>query len=540
MPVRRAVQAASFFFFMILVFSTVFPLRSPLPVDLFVRMDPLVAMATVISKRGFVGTLLPGFVLMALTAIFGRFFCSMVCPLGTSVDMADTVTRGGAAMKFEKKDFKLVKYLVLIFILTGALLEVSWTALAAPIPIITRFFALLIYPVLTLAADAGITVLRPAAERAGISWLAYADLVNPVFGLGWLVLALPAGIFALASCSRRFWCRYLCPAGAALALFSWRPLLLRRTVSAECTSCGLCRKACPMDAIAADPRVTDHAECILCRGCKDICPEGAVGFLGAQGGLSGHAATFSSRRRALVLAALAGFASALLVRSGLSGSSCVGGPGRVADPKLLRPPGAVPECSFLNRCVGCGECMKVCPTNTLQPAGLSAGITGLFSPLLMARRGPCDPACNACGQVCPTGAIRALSLEEKRYAKIGTATIMRQRCIAWEQGKACLICDEVCPYGAVSLQHTEGVEVAVPYVEERKCNGCGFCEFYCPVQAQAAIVVEPMEAIRIEGGSYRETSGQLGLSIEPKDHGSGANEEVPEAPGQALPPGFTE
>ncbi len=295
-----------------------------------------------------------------------------------------------------------------------------------------------------------------------------------------------------------------------------------------------------MDAIAQDPHATDFAECIVCRRCSDICPEDAVRFAADKGDMARRVIRFSAHRRALIGSALAGLLAALIARAGLKGMACEGGPGRIMDSTLIRPPGAVSECSFLDKCVGCGECMKACPTNTLQPSGMAAGLAGFFSPVVVPRRGPCDPTCNACGHVCPTEAIRPLPLEEKRYAKIGTASIMRQRCIAWEYGKACLICDEVCPYGAISLQQVSGIAVAVPYVEESRCNGCGFCEYYCPVQAKAAIVVEPMDAIRLDKGSYRDKGKQIGLAIEPKQQGMPESPEKPSGPENTLPPGFTE
>ena len=544
MSFRRVIQALSFIFFITLLLYAAFPLKLPVPVDLFLRMDPLVSLSAMIASRDFISTLLPGIVLLILTIFAGRFFCSMVCPLGTCIDMTDNAIRGcgsrGAKNAHMPSGYRILKYMVLAFVLAGALVKVSMAAYAAPIPIVTRFFAMLIYPVLTLLVDAGLSVFRPIAQVAGITSLAYADLVNPVFGLKWLILAIPAGIFALSVWTPRFWCRHLCPAGAVLALLSWRPGLFRRRVTDACTSCGLCIKACPMDAINEDPHSTDFSECIACRGCSDVCPEGAVHFASPGGALPQRAIRFSTHRRALMAAALAGLISALMVRTGLKGSACEGGPGRVMDPELLRPPGSLPECSFLERCVGCGECMKTCPTNTLQPAVLSAGLAGIFTPVLVPRRGPCDTACNACGHVCPTGAIRPLSPAEKRYAKIGTAAIMRQRCIAWEHGKACLICDEVCPYGAISLQRAEGLTVAVPYVDENRCNGCGFCEYYCPVQARSAIVVEPMDALRLQEGSYREKSRQLGLSIETKQQGANGREGHPEMQEGDLPPGFTE
>ncbi|MGD0821946.1 MAG: 4Fe-4S binding protein [Desulfomonilia bacterium] len=544
MILNRVIQTASLIFFLVLLWYAAFPFLLPIPVDLFLKMDPLMVVTTIFMTRGFIATLLPGAVIIGLTIIFGRFFCSMVCPLGTSIDVSDNLFRVSKvsvkANAAPGKKLKLIKYLGLCFILAAALIGVSLTAFGAPIPIVTRFYGLLIYPILTLIADAGFTIFRPIADKFGITSLAYAGLPNPGYTLQWLILALPVGIFALSLKTPRFWCRYLCPAGAILALLSLRPLLIRRRVSDQCTSCGLCRRECPMDAIAEDPHATDSSECIICRRCSRVCPEKAVRFAVGKGAFAQQAIRFSALRRMIILSALAGLGTALISRIGLKGGSCEGGPGRIMDPALIRPPGAVSECSFLDRCVGCGECMKTCPTNTLQPAGLAAGLAGFFSPVMVPRKGPCDPTCNACGHVCPTEAIRPLILEEKRQAKVGNASITHQKCIAWEFGKPCLVCAEVCPYGAISLERVSGVPVAVPVVQENRCSGCGFCEYYCPVQARAAIVVEPMGALRLDDGSYREKTRQLGLAIEPRLQDMPESSEKSYGPEGSVPPGFTE
>ncbi|HVN72024.1 MAG TPA: 4Fe-4S binding protein [Desulfomonilia bacterium] len=544
MTLKRVIQSASFIIFLVLLWFATFPLVLPVPVDVYLMMDPLAGIATIISSREFVWTLMPGMVTIVLTVFFGRFFCSLVCPLGTSIDVSDKLA-GGPRVSARKnisplRHLKIIKYLVLCFILGAALLKVSLAVYGAPIPIITRFAGLFIYPVYTLAADAGLAVIRPLADRIGLTSLAYANLPNPSFALEWFIIGLPACIFALALWTPRFWCRYLCPAGAVFALASLRPLVLRRRVSDRCTSCGLCRKKCPMDAIAEDPHGTDFSECILCRRCTDVCPEDAVRFAPGPGALQLRTIRFSAQRRVLILSALAGLGTALASLAGLKGRACEGGPGRIMEPALIRPPGAIQECSFLEKCIGCGECMKTCPTNTLQPAGLAAGFAGFFGPVMVPRRGPCDPTCNACGHVCPTKAIRPLSLDEKRYAKVGTASIVKRKCLAWEYGKACLVCVEVCPYGAISLKRVSDIAVAVPVMEENKCSGCGFCEYYCPVQAKAAIVVEPMDALRLNEGSYRSKSSQLGISIEPKQ-GQNPEKGLPGVPPEGqLPPGFSE
>ncbi len=153
--------------------------------------------------------------------------------------------------------------------------------------------------------------------------------------------------------------------------------------------------------------------------------------------------------------------------------------------------------------------MKACPSNTLQPIGLAAGFRR-FSAQNHPAKSPCQTLCNVCGHVCPTGAIRPLPIEEKIWAKMGTAHILKHKCLAWEFNKKCMVCDEVCPYNAIEFSVIPKNSVAVPFVNENKCSGCGFCEHFCPVHATAAIVVEPMGAVRIEKGSHHEKAKQNG------------------------------
>jgi len=189
----------------------------------------------------------------------------------------------------------------------------------------------------------------------------------------------------------------------------------------------------------------------------------------------------------------------------------------VVDPELIRPPGAMPESDFLARCVRCGECMNVCPTNTLQPTLLKAGLEGIFSPVLKLRLAPCAVNCNACGKVCPTGAIRDVPLLEKQHAKVGTAWINRENCLVWEQDKKCLVCDEVCPYSALSFRPVAGLRNAAPFVLANHCTGCGQCETKCPVAGQAAIRVNVIGQIRLATGSYVEKAQEYGLIFRTRD-----------------------
>jgi len=200
--------------------------------------------------------------------------------------------------------------------------------------------------------------------------------------------------------------------------------------------------------------------------------------------------------------------------------------------------------------------MRVCPTNALQPANASNGSNfgGMFSPVLVARRGPCEPDCNLCGVVCPSGAIRALSLKEKRWAKIGTSVVIPGRCLAWNNSKSCIVCQEVCPYGAVKIVPRENVAVtltgthtysgkySVPVVTAEKCFGCGYCEQHCPTEVPA-IKSEPLNPLRISEGSYEERGKERGLQLELADKSvTGPSDIFPmeELPEGTLPPGFTD
>jgi formate hydrogenlyase subunit 6/NADH:ubiquinone oxidoreductase subunit I len=168
--------------------------------------------------------------------------------------------------------------------------------------------------------------------------------------------------------------------------------------------------------------------------------------------------------------------------------------------------------------------MKVCPTNALQPCIMEAGTGGLWSPRLVPRIGPCERNCHMCGQACPTGAIRNLTLEEKSYAKLGAAVIDRNRCIAWAQDKSCLICDEACQYNAIdALEAEPGSKKPLrPVVEKQYCVGCGMCESRCPVAGPAAIQVFRIEEDRRRAGSYK-----AGGKVQRRECGETPKEDVP-------------
>ncbi len=497
--------------------------------DLFVRMDPALAGLTAVSARSWTWLFLPALIVFGTALFCGRIFCGYICPMGTTVDASDSIVARRCSKTSPPPHWlsrRLSRHL-LVFLFASAAAGVSMVFWAAPLALVTRFYGLVLYPVAELLASQGLALFYPLASLLDIRSIMFAELDPARFATQFFVLGIFGLIFAAGLITPRFWCRYLCPAGAILELAATRPLI-RRRVNDACNQCGLCAKNCPMGAIdPVHPEYTDHGACIACRTCQSVCPQEAVAFgcrpLAAAAeekknkSPEAGAAPPSPARRKFLLSAAAGAGTAALSLSSLRAVTGEEARGRVAAPRLIRPPGALPEAAFLASCVRCGECMAACPTNTLQPIWFAAGFAGMFSPAITPERKYCDPRCTVCGKVCPTGAIRALSAKERIWAKTGTAVIMRQKCLAWEHKKSCMVCDEVCPYDAVEFEKKPEFPYPVPHVKEERCAGCGYCEHYCPVTNEAAIVITPMNELRLESGSYRETGRIRGskLSLRP-------------------------
>lgn len=197
-------------------------------------------------------------------------------------------------------------------------------------------------------------------------------------------------------------------------------------------------------------------------------------------------------RRNVIAAGIIGLGSGLLFKvNPLSGN-------RNFNPGLIRPPGSLTEDEFLGKCIRCGECMKVCPTNVIQPTMLEAGLEGLWSPVVKTGIGYCEYKCNMCTQVCPTEAISKLTLEQKQKTKIGLAHVDKSRCLPYAYSRSCQVCYEQCPLSAkaISLENVivtsvKGNKIMVkqPHVNAELCIGCGLCENKCPVSDDAAIRV---------------------------------------------------
>jgi MauM/NapG family ferredoxin protein len=442
-----------------------------LPYTALHHLDALSTVGVVLAGGTIPGALVAGVALLALTLIFGRFFCGWICPLGTLQHLASWLfsprsVRESLRVNRYRRWFAL-KYYVLAALLAAAVFASLQTGLLDPLSLLARGLA------------AGIWPMLPGGR--------------PVPG-GWLATTLLLAIVVASRFIPRLFCRALCPFGALLGVFARFSLLRIYRRSESCNACTLCTFACQ----GGDEPLAAHrvGECHVCLNCLPRCPEQAVAY-GLLPQLPPAPEQPDLTRRYLVGSTLGAFVVAPLLRS-------AGGGRNTPRADLIRPPGARSEAEFLARCVKCSLCQQTCPTGAIHPALSQAGVEGFWTPVVIPRRGFCEFACTRCGEVCPTEAITGLTAirktgyDGKPPVRIGTAFVDRGRCLPWAMKTPCIVCEEMCPTDPKAIWFEEVEETGRdrkprrlqrPIVDPARCVGCGICENKCPVGERAAIRV---------------------------------------------------
>jgi polyferredoxin len=518
---RRISQIVFLALFLCLLFQTEFrgsfhavqgDPRIPYPVRWFLELDPLIALGSALSSHALYRGLLWSLAIILPTVFLGRFFCGWICPLGTLNHWI-----GGFRSKSKLglrriesnryRRWQELKYYLLAALLVAALLGLGLYGLLDPISLLVRSLALAVLPALNYAVNATVDLLsRPGWKPlfyvgAALHFLLKDTLLNfsqPRFRQGLPIGLIFAVILLLNMRFTRFWCRALCPLGALLGLLSrWSVFGLEKRAS-RCTDCNRCQLNCQGGDDPIPGVRWRQAECHLCMNCVAECPESGLVFRFFPARQTTREGPDLERRRVLT-SLVAGAALIPVLRSA---------PGLAVEHSRarIRPPGALDEFNFLERCIRCGECMKVCPNHALHPSFTEAGPEGLWTPVLVARIGYCEPGCVLCGQVCPTGAIWEFTLKEKGWTggansspiRLGTAFYDRGRCLPWAMATECIVCEEWCPTSpkAIYLRPADVADregqlrrVRQPYVEPALCVGCGACEHTCPVNDAPAVYV---------------------------------------------------
>jgi polyferredoxin/formate hydrogenlyase subunit 6/NADH:ubiquinone oxidoreductase subunit I len=493
--VRQAVQILSFAIFIYLIFSVVQQRIAPPLANLFFRLDPYSALGAMLASRQWIPKLGLALITVILTLLIGRVWCGWICPLGSLLEWV-SFKKARIRAKAISPRWRWVKYFLLAVSLALALFGSLSLLALDPLAILTRTLTTAIIPALVYAVNAiekvlyQVDFLSPALDSIdGLLRGTVMPFEQPAFSQSLAIVSIFAGIFALNLLAHRFWCRYLCPLGALLGLLS-KVSIFRPVIGTKCTQCTRCAVVCKPGAVDTDPE-NFHimpSECTVCLDCFANCKPGDIRF-----GLPLKPAPkqqFDLSRRQALGALATGAMGALLLSTDLRLQQ--------DNPWRIRPPGVTDENVFLSTCLRCSQCMKICPTTALQPAFTESGLAGLWTPLVVPRVGYCDYACTACGQVCPSGAIPKLTLEEKRLQVIGKASIDRNRCLPWASGVPCIVCEEMCPtpQKSIRLEEAEVIDsqgqtstVQRPSVLREVCIGCGICEHYCPLEGTSAIRV---------------------------------------------------
>ncbi len=527
--IRRVSQVVFFLIFFWLILKTNFEVNFspdnsseillPYPVSIALEFDPLVMLATWLATGTIFKGLLWALVILIPTIFLGRFFCGWVCPLGSLNHWVSEIPSERLGRKGKNKiesnrykKYQRIKYYILLLFLGAALTGSLQIGLLDPLPFLARSIGTFLLPTMHSAGN----ILLDWIKSAGIPALSVQaqiiyDFLASIFlpfrqayfhtiisiGLLFIIVLILNRIFS------RFWCRGICPLGALLGLFSRYAVFGLQKDESTCDKCELCLLHCQG---ADNPDVGSkwrQAECHLCLNCQAICPQNSLKFKFFPEHVTTKLNPAPTQKVDITRRRVAAWVAGGLVLPPLFHS---GDAFKVnANPRLIRPPGSVEESAFIDRCIRCGQCMRVCPNNALHPTFMESGLEGLWTPILIAEIGYCEPTCTLCGQVCPTGAITELTFAQKvgdennKPNRIGTAYLDRGRCLPWAMATPCIVCEEWCPTSPKSIylkeetvRNAKGQEVNVkaPYVDPELCTGCGACEYACPINSRAAIYID--------------------------------------------------
>lgn len=439
-------------------------------------------------------------VLAVLTLLFGRVYCSVICPLGVMQDIASHANGQRRKKKYRfsySPERRWLRYGTLfafaIAMLTGI---ASLVALLEPYSIYGRIATNLFAPLYRW----GNNLL--AALSAHFGSYAFYETEVWIKGLPTLVVAALSFIIicVLAWRGGRTYCNTICPVGTVLGLLS-RYALMRPVIDTKkCNACGLCARGCKASCINPEKHTIDYSRCVACMDCIDTCRHGAIRYkISRKKETTGKPATEgqvdTARRRFLSATALLAATSVVKAQQ----KKVDGGLAVIADKEQphratpILPPGAASAEHFARHCTACQLCVSACPNDVLRP---SADLLTLMQPQMSYERGYCRPECTRCSEVCPAGAIKPISAGEKAATRIGHAVRVKKNCLPLADGVSCGNCARHCPTGAIQMVPSEAGSTdapLIPVVNAEKCIGCGACEHLCPARPFSAIYVEGHE-----------------------------------------------
>ena len=449
--------------------------------------------------------------LVALTLVFGRVYCSVICPLGVLQDLLARLNRRRNKYAYSK-EVRGLRYPVLVVFVVALVAGVgSLVQLLAPYSSFGRIATMLLQPLWMM----GNNVLGFLAAHAD----SYAFYTVDVWMKSMPVLVVAAAtlvvLVVLSWRGGRTYCNTICPVGTVLSLLSRWSLLKVHFVAGKCRNCSQCSRNCKAACIDDKTRTVDYSRCVVCGNCIDGCKFGALAYgvasakisdgfdrsnrFNRSDGANGSNRPVDAAKRSFLLATAMATTAAMaqqkdkVVDGGLAQLEDKVAPTRQTP---LVPPGSHSLKHLAQHCTGCQLCVSKCPNDVLRP---STDLMNLMQPVMSYERGYCRPECTRCSEVCPTGAIRQIDREEKSSVQIGHAVWIKKNCVPVTDGVACGNCARHCPAGAIEmvrLDENDEASPKVPAINEQACIGCGACEYVCPSRPFSAIVVEGHEVHR--------------------------------------------
>jgi hypothetical protein len=449
--------------------------------------------------------------LVALTLLFGRIYCSVICPLGIMQDMVSWSSGLRKKKKYRfsySKEIKWLRYGVLIIFIVSLIAGIgSFVALLAPYSSFGRIVSNIFAPVYQW----GNNLLAYIAERRQ-SYSFYETEIwiksLPVF----ITAVVTFIVLCLLSWNNgRTYCNTICPVGTVLGFLS-RISLFRIVIDEnKCNKCGLCSRKCKAACIDGKEHTVDYSRCVMCMDCIGVCNHGAIDFKFVPRRTTGVVEKKDtlrketsenisiSRRNFLSLTSVIAANTILKAQEKIVD----GGLAVIEDKKIpvratpIVPPGALSLRNMSHHCTGCQLCVSVCPNGVLRP---SSQLDTFMQPEMSYERGYCRPECTKCSEVCPAGAIRKITTADKSSIQIGHAVWVKENCVVLTDGVECGNCARHCPVGAILMIPSDSEKENSPYipmVNTERCIGCGACENLCPARPFSAIYIEGHECHRI-------------------------------------------
>ena len=431
--------------------------------------------------------------LIALTLVFGRIYCSVICPLGVFQDLLARLRRTKNKYSYSK-EVKWLRYPVLaVFVLAGVAGIGSLFQLLAPYSAYGRIATMIFQPIWKL----GNNLLAMVAER--MDSYAFYTIDTWMRSLPVLIIAAVTLVIlaVLAWRGGRTYCNTICPVGTILSFFARFSWLKIRFDEEKCKNCSLCSKNCKAACIDFKTHTVDYSRCVACGNCIDSCKFDALKYSSSMQ-TKKNASVDASKRSFLLASALVSTAAMAQKKEKLMDGGLAEIEDKVAPQRQtpLTPPGSLSFQNLSTRCTGCQLCVSECPNQVLRPSG---DLMHLMQPTMSYEHGYCRPECTRCSEVCPAGAIKKIDQDEKTSIQIGHAVWIKKNCVVLTDEVECGNCARHCPSGAIEmvpLDPDNEDSPKVPAINEAACIGCGACEYVCPSRPFSAIYVEGHEVHR--------------------------------------------